>query len=74
MYNRGDVMLKAKDIRAESDDEIIIKLESFKKEIFDLRSQKLDSKSQKTHLISQKRKEIARILTELRKRELERVS
>ncbi|MCP5469680.1 MAG: 50S ribosomal protein L29 [Chlamydiales bacterium] len=56
-------MLKAKDLRDESIEELESKLSSFRSEIFELRSQRLDSKSQKTHLIGQKKKEIARILT-----------
>lgn len=56
-------MLKAKDLRDESIEELESKLSSFRSEIFELRSQPLDSKSQKTHLIGQKKKEIARILT-----------
>ena len=49
-------------------DELTVKLETLNREIFDARSQKLDSKNQKTHLIGQKRKEIARILTLKRER------
>jgi len=67
-------MFKAKDLRNESDEELNLKLETLQKEIYDLRSQKLDSKTQKTHLIGQKRKEIARLLTIKRERELERAS
>lgn len=63
-------MLKAQDLRSESDEELTIKLEGLRKEIFELRSQKLDTKTQKTHLIGQKRKEIARILTVKREREI----
>ena len=56
-------MSKVEDLRHESDEELTIKLETLYREIFDIRSQKLDSRNQKTHLIGQKRKEIARILT-----------
>jgi large subunit ribosomal protein L29 len=56
-------MLKAQELRNESDEELETKLETLRGEILQLRSQKLDSKTQKTHLIGQKRKEIARILT-----------
>ena len=67
----GGSMLKAQDIRNESDEELSVKLEQLRREIFFLRGQKgLDSKSQKTHLIGQKRKEIARILTVKRERTL----
>ena len=56
-------MSKAQDLRSESEEELDVKLEALRREVFELRSQKLDSKTQKTHLIGQKRKEIARILT-----------
>lgn len=56
-------MQSAKDLRGEKTEELESKLEVLRKEIYDLRSQKLDSKTQKTHLIGQKKKEIARILT-----------
>lgn len=63
-------MLKARELRNESDEELGTKLEQLRREVFQLRSPKLDSKTQKTHLIGQKRKEIARILTVKREREL----
>lgn len=62
-------MLKAKDLRAEAVEELDVKLDTLRKEIFELRSQRLDSKTQKTHLIRQKRKEVARILTVKRESE-----
>ena len=54
-------MLKAKDFRGESVEELQAKLVGLREEIFKLRSERLDGKMQKTHLIGQKRKEIARI-------------
>ena len=63
-------MLKAQELRSDSVEELDTKLLVLRKEIFQLRSQKLDSKTQKTHLIGQKRKDIARILTVKREREL----
>lgn len=66
-------MLKAKDLRNEENEELSIKLENLQKEIFELRSQRLDSKTQKTHLIRQKRKEIARILTVKNEKKSKRV-
>lgn len=56
-------MLKASEIRNESEGELLLKLSELRKEIFYLRSLRVDSKSQKTHLIKEKRKAIARILT-----------
>ncbi len=64
-------MLKAQELRNENNEELDIKLDQLRKEIFQLRGQKLDGKTQKTHLIGQKRKEIARILTVKQERELE---
>jgi large subunit ribosomal protein L29 len=63
-------MLKARDLRNESEEELETKLQQLRREIFELRSQKLDSRSQKTHEIGQKRKEIARVLTVKKEREL----
>ena len=61
-------MQKAKEMRVERPEELDAKLVVLRKEIYDLRSQKLDSKTQKTHLIGQKRREIARIMTVKRER------
>lgn len=65
-------MFKTKDLRSETEDELDMKLEALRKEMYELKSQQLDNKTQKTHLIGQKRKEVARILTIKRERELER--
>lgn len=65
-------MYKANDLRSDSHDELELKLETLRKEIYELRSQQLDNKSQKIHLIGQKRKEIARVLTIQKERELKR--
>lgn len=62
-------MLKAKDLRNESVEELEAKIVTKRKEIYDLRSQKLDSKTQKTHLIGHLRKEIARIMTVKKEKE-----
>jgi large subunit ribosomal protein L29 len=64
------MMLRARDLRNESLDELNLKLLALKNEVLQLRSQRLDSKTQKTHLIGQKRKEIARILTVMKEYEL----
>lgn len=63
-------MGKIEDIRNESPEELDLKLITLKKEIFKLRSEQLENKSKQTHLISTKRKEISRILTIKREREL----
>ena len=68
-------MTKAKDIRAQSDQELDAQLLDLRKEIFDLRnaisSKKEDVKSDRIKL---KRKDVARILTVLRERELEKIA
>ncbi len=61
-------MLKAKDLINEDLGELEAKLETLRHEIYELRSELLDSKTQKTHLIGEKRKDIARILTILGQR------
>lgn len=66
-------MYKANELRSESSEELDVKLDTLHREVFELRSERLDSKTQKTHLIRQKRKEIARILTIKRERELTNV-
>ena len=58
-------MLKAKDLRNDSIEELEAKCAGLRAEIFGLRSERLDSRTQKTHLIREKRKEIARIKTVL---------
>jgi large subunit ribosomal protein L29 len=63
-------MLKAKDLVNESAEELEIKLETLRKEIFQLRGQALSKKTPQTHVIGQKKKEIARIMTIKRQREL----
>ncbi len=65
-------MNKASELRNESDEELDLKLDTLHKELFELRSERLDSKTQKTHLIKEKRKDVARILTIRRERELKR--
>lgn len=58
-------MLKAKQLRDESREELVAKREALRAEIFLLRSDRQGNQAQKTHLIGQKRKEIARIMTVL---------
>ncbi len=66
-------MYKASELRNKSDEDLDVKLVTLHQEIFGLRSERLDSKTQKTHLIRQKRKEVACILTIKRERELTKV-
>ncbi len=61
-------MSKASEYRDTSVDELEIKLDTLQKEIYELRSERLDGKTQKTHLIREGRKNIARIKTILREK------
>lgn len=63
-------MSKAKDLRDQPEESLQEKLQTLLKEIYEFRGQQLDAKSQKTHVIGQKKKEIARIKTILKEREL----
>lgn len=64
-------MRKAKDLRDQSLDEIKAAYSDTCKELFHLINQgKQEKKLEKPHLIRQKRKEIARVLTVLREKEL----
>jgi large subunit ribosomal protein L29 len=62
-------MLKAQELRDQSEEALKDKLSILRQEIFNLRSEKLEGKEKKPHLIGQKRKEIARILTILNERQ-----
>ncbi|MCB1180633.1 MAG: 50S ribosomal protein L29 [Chlamydiia bacterium] len=56
-------MFKAKELRDKSPEELEDLRREFLREIFELRGRRVDTKADKTHLIGQRRKEIARILT-----------
>lgn len=63
-------MLTMKDLRDEKDEELDVKHRELSKEIYILKSQQSDAKGQKTHLVTQKKREIARILTVKKERQL----
>ena len=63
-------MSKSDALRDQSNETLEQNLQTLKKEIFELRGQQLDAKTPKIHLIGQKKKEIARIKTIIREREL----
>lgn len=63
-------MSKAEVLRNESADELKAKVFNLRKELFELTSERLEGKMPKTHLAGQKRKEIARILTILKEKEI----
>lgn len=61
-------MLKAKDLRNENLDELKAKVFTLRQEVYELRGGN-ERKREKPHLIAQKRKDIAKILTVLREKE-----
>lgn len=64
-------MAKAKELRDQSTEELEARCRDLRKELFVLINQgKQDKKMEKTHLIRQKRKDIARLLTVLREKEM----
>lgn len=64
-------MTKAKDLRELNDDELEVALAEGKDELFKLRFQIATGKQDNSARLGQVRKEIARILTILREREIE---
>ncbi|MCH9608708.1 MAG: hypothetical protein S4CHLAM45_12890 [Chlamydiales bacterium] len=62
-------MAKAQELRDLSVEELQTKLEDLQKQVYELRSERLDSKTQKTHLIGASRKEIAQIKTVMRQKD-----
>lgn len=61
-------MLKANELRNMTVDEIILKLEAFKKELFELRTEAKAGRIEKPHRISQARKDIAKCETILKEK------
>lgn len=57
-------MLKAKDLRDQSIEELDVKYEDLRKELFQLSNEaRIAKKAEKPHAIRQKKKDIARLLT-----------
>ena len=63
--------MKASEIRKMSNEEIEKKISELKDELFDLRMQKATASLEKPHKISANKKDIARMKTILREREIE---
>ena len=63
--------MNVKEIRDKSNDELLKTLDEFKKELFDLRSQRATGSIDNPMRIRELRKSIARILTVLKERESE---
>ena len=65
------MMKKAKDLRNESDEQLLSTIEDREKELFGLKNEfALSHKVEKSHLMCEKRRDIARIKTILRERKL----
>lgn len=63
--------MKAQELRDQSKEELIAKREETKRELFELRNeQKRTRKVEKPHLLKDKKKDIAKINTILREKEL----
>lgn len=66
--------MKKEELRNENCEQLKVMVETLRDEIFELRSQLRDNKSQKTHLIREKRREVARIKTLVKEKEMEKGS
>ena len=62
--------MKMSEIRQLKDEELRNELDRLHRHIFDLRSQSVTEKLEDTSIITKARRDIARILTEMRAREL----
>ena len=62
--------MKNKEIQGLSDDELAVELERLRRHVFDLRSQAVTEKLEDPAIITKARRDIARILTAQRQREL----
>lgn len=62
--------MKIQDVRQLSDDELNVELARLRKQLFELRSQSVTEKLEDPSMITKARRDIARILTVQRQREL----
>lgn len=63
--------MKASEVHALSDEEIAVEQERIRRQLYDLRAQAVTEKLENPRQIGELRKDIARMLTELRRRQLE---
>lgn len=63
--------MKIVDVRAMQEGELHAELERIRRHVFDLRTQAVTEKLENPHLISDARRDIARVMTVLRQRESE---
>ena len=62
--------MKAKEVHKLNDEEVAVEIERLRKRMFELRSQKVTDKIEDTSQFKKTRRDIARLLTEQRGREL----
>lgn len=63
-------MMNGEEVRNMSDEELGLELEAFRRKLFDLRTQTVTEKLEDTTLLKKTRRDIARMMTEQRAREL----
>ena len=63
--------MKVEDIRQLSDEELGTELERLRRHLFDLRAQKVTEKLEDPSILTKTKRDIARILTVVRQREIE---
>jgi large subunit ribosomal protein L29 len=66
--------LKAKQVRDLSDEDLAVRFRDTRKELFNLRFQHATGQLDNPHKLSVTRREIARLLTTIRQRELDRTA
>ncbi|MCH2144457.1 MAG: 50S ribosomal protein L29 [Phycisphaerales bacterium] len=62
--------MKAKEVHNFNDEEVAVEIERLRKRMFELRSQKVTDKIEDTSQFKKTRRDIARLLTEQRTREI----
>jgi len=63
--------MKSQEVKQLSDKELLLELHNHRRHLFDLRSQAVTEKLENPSLIRMAKRDIARMLTEIRRRELE---
>ena len=63
--------MKASEVHALSDEELTVEKERLRRQLYDLRAQAVTEKLENPRQMGGLRKDIARMLTEMRRRELE---
>ncbi len=66
--------MKAKEAHKLSDEEVAVEIDRIRRHLFELRTQAVTEKIEDSSQFSKNRKDVARLLTERRRREIERQS